>query len=148
MKLLLLAIFLIASAATVGTAAAAVFNENVDITGRLQVVDGGFIFERTDNVQTAMQLKNSDKQVTFSFIDTDDLQNYILRSTPGVSGTFDFLDFSGAVPVSRIDIQIDRQTGNVGIGTTGPTEQLDVGGNIKLSGNILSDGDICIGTCP
>lgn len=38
--------------------------------------------------------------------------------------------------------------GNVGIGTSLPTEKLDVTGNIKLSGNILSNGDICIGNCP
>jgi hypothetical protein len=28
-----------------------------------------------------------------------------------------------------------------------PEEQLQVEGNIKLSGNIVSDGDICIGKC-
>lgn len=38
-------------------------------------------------------------------------------------------------------------TGNVGIGTTTPSEKLNVNGNIKLTGNILSDGDICIGKC-
>lgn len=37
--------------------------------------------------------------------------------------------------------------GNVGIGTTTPTEKLEVSGNIKLKGNIVSDGDICIGKC-
>lgn len=60
-------------------------------------------------------------------------------------------------------------TGNVGIGTTNPGEKLDVAGNIKLSGDIvsadsdiqirnaatgsavklLSNGDVCIGSgCP
>ncbi len=38
--------------------------------------------------------------------------------------------------------------GQVGIGTTTPTQALDVNGNIKLSGSVVSDGDICIGTCP
>jgi hypothetical protein len=37
---------------------------------------------------------------------------------------------------------------NVGIGTTTPSQALDVQGNIHLTGNIVSDGDICIGTCP
>jgi hypothetical protein len=38
-------------------------------------------------------------------------------------------------------------TGFVGIGTTTPTAELDVVGDIKLSGNLISDGDICIGNC-
>ncbi len=37
--------------------------------------------------------------------------------------------------------------GNVGIGTTTPTAPLEVNGNIKLSGNLISDGDICLGVC-
>jgi hypothetical protein len=37
--------------------------------------------------------------------------------------------------------------GNVGIGKNNPTEKLEVAGNIKLSGNITSDGDLCIGKC-
>lgn len=37
--------------------------------------------------------------------------------------------------------------GNVGVGVSIPAEPLDVAGNIKLSGNIVSDGDICFGNC-
>ena len=39
-------------------------------------------------------------------------------------------------------------TGKVGIGTATPAEKLDVIGNIRLTGNIVSPNDICIGTCP
>ena len=39
-----------------------------------------------------------------------------------------------------------KQGGNVGIGTTNPTERFEVNGSIKLSGSIVSDGDICIGS--
>lgn len=42
-----------------------------------------------------------------------------------------------------------NNTGNVGIGTTNPDEKLEVVGNLKISGSIVSDGDICIGSgCP
>ncbi len=42
-----------------------------------------------------------------------------------------------------------NNSGNVGIGTQTPDEKLEVAGNIKLNGNIVSDGDICIGSgCP
>ncbi len=37
--------------------------------------------------------------------------------------------------------------GSIGIGVSDPSEKLEVKGNIKLSGNIVSDGDICIGNC-
>ena len=38
-------------------------------------------------------------------------------------------------------------SGKVGIGTTAPTQALDINGSLKLSGSIVSDGDICIGIC-
>ena len=38
-------------------------------------------------------------------------------------------------------------TGFVGIGTTNPSAELEVVGDIKLSGSLISDGDICIGKC-
>lgn len=46
--------------------------------------------------------------------------------------------------------------GNVGVGTTSPTEKLEVSGNVKLSGDISSSssamkitsgGSICLGKC-
>ena len=40
-----------------------------------------------------------------------------------------------------------RGNGKVGIGTKYPEESLHVQGNIKVSGSIVSDNDICIGNC-
>ena len=50
-------------------------------------------------------------------------------------------------PRGSVGIFVDSQ-GDVGVGKTNPTEALDVDGNIKLSGNIVSNNDICIGNCP
>jgi len=38
-------------------------------------------------------------------------------------------------------------SGRVGIGTLSPLQKLDVSGNIRLTGNIVSPNDICIGSC-
>lgn len=54
----------------------------------------------------------------------------------------------GNVPGTSVGVRMLIDTGgNVGIGNTAPTEKLEVQGNLKLSGSILSDGDICIGHC-
>ena len=51
--------------------------------------------------------------------------------------------------LQQVDSQVQlmvSDTGNVGIGTTSPTEKLQVEGTIKVNGNITSDGEICIGS--
>jgi len=62
------------------------------------------------------------------------------------------LDFSYKEPPSAESIRmVITNTGNVGIGTVNPLEELDVNGDIRLSGansKIISTGDICIGNCP
>ncbi len=45
-----------------------------------------------------------------------------------------------------LSIQNGGADGRVGVGTDTPAERLDVNGNIKLNGNITSDGAICIGS--
>ncbi len=58
---------------------------------------------------------------------------------------FTFKDTTGGA--GFYDRFVMQSNGNMGIGTTSPSQALDVKGNIKLSGSVVSDGDICIGTC-
>lgn len=44
------------------------------------------------------------------------------------------------------ELYVDTSANRVGVGTTQPDEALEVNGNIKLSGDLVSDGDICIGS--
>jgi hypothetical protein len=41
---------------------------------------------------------------------------------------------------------IVKSTGRVGVGTSLPDELLHVHGNLKVDGDIVSDGEICIGS--
>jgi len=144
---------IIAGVITIGTAFAETFTELIvdgpaTVNGIFRVNDAGFKVVRNDDVQTSITLVNSLRQSTFLFLDQDDNQRYIIRNTPGPEGKFQFLDNSGVSPTQRVDISIKRSTGNVGIGTGAPTELLDVNGNLRVRGNIVSTGDLCIGNCP
>jgi len=81
--------------------------------------------------------------------DGDDATNgnpfYRMRLTDN-TGRLDFSYDSSLEPQSiRMSIV---KGGNIGIATTNPQELLDVNGNIRLTGNIVSPNDICIGNCP
>jgi hypothetical protein len=55
---------------------------------------------------------------------------------------------SGANSDANLNIpMVISSSGKVGINTTTPTQALEVNGNIKINGSIMSDGDICIGKC-
>jgi len=96
--------------------------------------------------QSQLVLNNDVKQSAIYFIDSDTGNNYILRyKSDGLR--FDFVKWDAA-SVGRIDMSMQFATGNIGMGTTNPQEKLDVNGNIRLTGNIVSPNDICIGNCP
>lgn len=50
--------------------------------------------------------------------------------------------------IAQVDIMYLDDSGNVGFGTSTPSSKLDVAGDIRLTGNIVSPNDICIGNCP
>ena len=157
MKRIIVASIIMAIGATIGTAFAATdfnlsdgnipvnVNDDGDLNvngGRLQILEGAFVYERTDGAQSALQIRNSGGQSSFLFNDLDDSKIYQIIYTS--DGNF-FVLFD--VNRSESDLSITTATGNVGIGKIGAAEKLDVNGNIKLNGNIVSDGDICIGAC-
>jgi len=71
--------------------------------------------------------------------------NYLTER--GFSGIVFKTGGSGSFGTGTEQVRITN-TGNLGIGDSTPTEKLDVAGNIRLTGNIVSPNDICIGTCP
>ncbi len=72
------------------------------------------------------------------------IQNTDIASTAGIDGTKILANF-GAQEIKTTGNGIFG--GKIGVGTITPTQALEVVGNIKLSGNITSSGDICIGKC-
>ena len=140
-------LFLIAAGGvTIGTAVAAeTFSAPVEVqNGPLIMTNGTIDQSRTDNVQTLMKLKNDAKRIGILFEDTTGGEKYEIQQTAdGSRFILSDPNFS-----NRKDISINQATGNVGIGKLNPAERLDVNGNIQLTGDILSSGDICIGACP
>jgi hypothetical protein len=74
-------------------------------------------------------------------------RSFVIASEDATYGDIRFRT-GGTTERMRINV-----LGNVGIGTTTPTKKLDVNGSaningdLKVLGNIISDGDICIGVC-
>jgi hypothetical protein len=118
--------------------------ENTNILGQLTVHNGNLVVQHTDAAPGGFSTRAAGQSNVFQFIETDGGQVYRFVLN-GDGSEFSLRDFTSA---NRADIAIKTATGNVGIGHSSPTEKLDVNGNIKLSGNIKSNGDICIGACP
>ncbi|MBC8479495.1 MAG: hypothetical protein H8D46_03435 [FCB group bacterium] len=67
---------------------------------------------------------------------TDQIANSFYMYNTSVGAGIQFA--TGSTPASRMYID---QTGNVGIGTTSPTEQLEVSGNLKVTGSFIGNAD-------
>lgn len=100
-------------------------------------------FEVQNPAGSSITVQNSGAFNSIKLRDIDDNQIYQIRLI-ATGARMDIVDITN----SRVNISILSSNGNVGIGTTTPAEALDINGNIRLNGNIVSNSDICIGTCP
>lgn len=97
----------------------------------------------TNDAHIGLKTLNHYSQSVISFLDVH-----------GLAGAINYdhntdklhLITGGSSAPNDAELTID-ENGDVGIGTNTPGAKLDVNGDIKLSGNILSDGNICIGKC-
>lgn len=152
MKYSIVAIVLIAVAlVTFGNAMAATFNETVFVNGEFKVTGGSATVQKSGGLPSAITVQNSGSSSLIKLFDIDTNEQMHIRLNPD-GKRLDFAIIGNGVPIA-----INMQTKNVGIGgQLGPTEALDVLGNVKLSGDLMlkgsilsSDGsDICIGSCP
>ena len=61
-------------------------------------------------------------------------------------GTGDLLQLLDGGNADSNKVLVVKDGGNVGIGTTSPDEKLHIEGDVKINGDIVSDGEICIGS--
>ena len=118
-------------------------NENRIVNGEFKVTGGAATVDRTGG-QSSIVVQNSGFANTIKFSDIDDAQIFQFRLA-GDGSRLDIVDITAA---SAVRVAIESTTGQVGIGTSAPTETLDVNGNLRVRGNIVSTTDLCIGTCP
>ena len=92
-----------------------------------------------------VKIISPDISTTESMIQFTDVANagawWVGMNNP--STNFAIYDGVGAIG-TRLTID---QSGNVGINKADPYYTLDVGGDMRVSGNIMTSGDICIGNC-
>jgi len=139
-------VIIIAVGVTIGNATAlVVHNEDTRITGEL-VVDGGTVTSQRTGTTSAIVVQNDgtfENAIKFNHFKSGEEQIFQIRQVPAGS-RLEIVDISN----NKVGVAILASSGNIGIGTQNPVEQLDVAGNIHLTGNIVSPNDICIGNCP
>jgi len=89
-------------------------------------------------------IHSPDRGCFFASLTTKDSTGTIIDGP--TSGRYCIL---GAINVVQFDSSGNVDIpGNLAVGTGVAQERLDVSGNIRLTGNIVSPNDICIGNCP
>lgn len=110
-------------------------NGDATITGKLNV--GSYIVSTISGGDNVCQISNNAATAE------------IRITNAGSARLMRWKDGAGKNIIESDGIKTTLQTGNIGIGTTNPSEKLDVAGNIKASGNVYAkglqiDGDVVI----
>ena len=106
-----------------------------DDTTVFEIVDGGNT--QISNAKELTFLMNGQTYGSSLYVDSSD--NTLLNARGGAGKTLTLRTYSGSAWNTGI---VMDDAGNVGIGTTSPSYDLDVSGSIKASSNIISDGFI------
>jgi len=164
LKLELLAIIAVTLLATIGTAYALITHaDSVIIDNKLDIGNSGIASDwgsltihhtSTSGGGYFVQLDGNGPFVGVNGFDHPPSNRRILYlggGNWGVDDANEILFWTDPTYTGGINEGVKRVTidsvGNFGIGLI-PAERLDVDGNIRLTGNIVSPNDICIGNCP
>lgn len=113
--------------------------ERIDVAGNIQASG--------DIKAPAMKLTSAgfaDIQLSDTGAGTD-LKTMSIRTDDGRTRFFTLTDVGG-FQVDNIFV-MDHATGNIGFGVFAPQETVDINGNLGITGDIISSGDLCIGSC-
>ena len=126
-------------------------NNNPTSTERMRIDKNGNVGIGTTNpaygkLQVNKSIRIDDDSGSTTGSDTVGASPYLYLGTTTAGGLFQF-NGAGGVDLWQVNGSWGRtvtfaKTGNVGIGTTSPTEKLHVSGNGKITGNLTVDGNI------
>ena len=129
-----------ATSATISTDASELIFDT-GTTERMRIDSSGKVGIGTNDPASMLHISGNDPQIRL--VDTDTTANSRISANSSVGGLFLMADQDNDVPGSVIGFYVDGSIkatidadGDLGIGTTNPTEKLTVSGNASITGSI------------